>query len=192
MTDSWRGYHLSGGHIALDLSNTVSWRGDPARRFDRLGLPGFFAHWLRETGLGTPDGDHAAALPAVRDLRELVYVLFADGRPSTADLARFAALLRAAYAHASPAPAFPVRWDVPVTSIDDVLPALVLRTDELLRSTAATQVHRCGGRGCAWLFVDTTRNHSRRWCRTDDCGNRERARRHYRKVRETAQGTRGR
>jgi predicted RNA-binding Zn ribbon-like protein len=70
-----------------------------------------------------------------------------------------------------------------VTGVDDVLLNLVLRTDELLRSPDAARVHRCAGRGCAWLFVDTTRNHSRRWCRTDDCGNRERARRHYRRTR---------
>jgi predicted RNA-binding Zn ribbon-like protein len=183
VTDSWRGYHLCGGHTALDLTNTVSWRDDPGRRVDRLDLPGFLAHWLRETGLGTPDGDLATVLPAVRDLRELVHAVCTG--PSADDLARFAALLPAAHARAATAPTLPVRWHVPVTTVHDVLPALVLRTDELLRSPEAAKVHRCEARGCGWLFVDTTRNHSRRWCRTEDCGNRERVRRHYRKARET-------
>jgi predicted RNA-binding Zn ribbon-like protein len=36
--------------------------------------------------------------------------------------------------------------------------------------------------GCGWLFVDESRNGSRRWCSMKDCGNRAKARRHYRKV----------
>jgi predicted RNA-binding Zn ribbon-like protein len=182
VNESWRGYHLSGGHVALDLANTVSWRGDPARRFDRLDLPGFLSHWLQATGIGDP-GDLTAVVPAMKELRELVYEMLVAERPDPADLARFGELLAAAHTRAVPSTALPVRWSVPVASPADVLPALILRTDELLRSPDVTRVGQCEGRACAWLFVDTTRNHSRRWCRTDDCGNRERARRHYRKSR---------
>ncbi|MGW5559426.1 CGNR zinc finger domain-containing protein [Micromonospora sp. NPDC003944] len=32
------------------------------------------------------------------------------------------------------------------------------------------------GEGCGWLFLDSTRNHSRRWCDPLDCGNRARVR----------------
>jgi len=32
---------------------------------------------------------------------------------------------------------------------------------------------------CAWLFLDTSRNHSRRFCSMDECGNRAKQRRHY-------------
>jgi predicted RNA-binding Zn ribbon-like protein len=188
---SWLGYHLSGGHIALDLTNTVSWRGDPDRRADRLDLPGFFPRWLQATGLhdDTGDGtgdDLTAVVGDVKELRELVYSVLVAERPATADLARFGELLAAAHQRAVPSPTLPLRWTVPVTTAADVLPALVLRTDELFRSADVARVGRCEGRGCAWLFLDTTRNRSRRWCRTDDCGNRERARRHYRRSREAA------
>jgi predicted RNA-binding Zn ribbon-like protein len=40
-------------------------------------------------------------------------------------------------------------------------------------------VRECSGDTCGWLFVDTSRNHSRRWCDMEDCGNRAKARRHY-------------
>jgi predicted RNA-binding Zn ribbon-like protein len=180
--DSWRGYHLAGGHLALDLVNTVSWRDDPDRRFDRLDDLDFFAHWLGLTGLGEPRGDLAAVVPAVRDLRELIHDLVAE----QGDLARFGQLLAEAHARATAAPTLPLRWDIPVAHADDVVPTVVLRTDELLRSAEVTRVRRCAGRGCGWLFIDTTRNRSRRWCSTDDCGNRERARRHYRKTRQMA------
>ncbi|GAB2750663.1 CGNR zinc finger domain-containing protein [Amycolatopsis magusensis] len=184
MADSWRGYSLAGGHIALDLVNTVSWRGDPPRRLDRLELPGFFTHWLEETGLGRFDGDLSAVYPGLRELRELLYALLAEGDPAQADLDRFGELLAATHARAKAEPSLPVRWSVPVETPDDLLPALVLRADELLRSPETANIRRCEGRGCAWLFIDSTRNHSRRWCRSDDCGNRERARRHYQRTRE--------
>lgn len=185
MAESWLGYHLSGGHIALDLANTVSWRGDPDRRADRLALPGFFSRWLRETGLGDP-ADLTAVVPDVRELRELVHSVLVAERPDAADLARFGELLAAAHARAVPSSTLPLRWSVTVRTAADVLPALVLRTDELFRSADVARVGRCEGRGCGWLFLDTTRNHSRRWCSTDDCGNRERARRHYRRSRGAA------
>ncbi|MBV8733872.1 MAG: CGNR zinc finger domain-containing protein [Solirubrobacterales bacterium] len=35
------------------------------------------------------------------------------------------------------------------------------------------------------MFLDSTRNHSRRWCSSGDCGNRARARRHYARSRQT-------
>ena len=31
--------------------------------------------------------------------------------------------------------------------------------------------------GCGWLFLDRSRNSSRRWCSMDDCGARAKARR---------------
>jgi predicted RNA-binding Zn ribbon-like protein len=40
-------------------------------------------------------------------------------------------------------------------------------------------VRACGG--CGWLFLDTSKNHSRRWCSMDACGNQAKARRHYRR-----------
>jgi predicted RNA-binding Zn ribbon-like protein len=41
-----------------------------------------------------------------------------------------------------------------------------------------SRLRRCDGAGCGWLFLDTTRNHSRRWCDSRDCGNRSRVRRY--------------
>ncbi|WP_443691321.1 CGNR zinc finger domain-containing protein [Pseudomonas sp.] len=33
--------------------------------------------------------------------------------------------------------------------------------------------------GCTWLFIDTSKNHRRRWCSMATCGNRAKAQRHY-------------
>ena len=44
-------------------------------------------------------------------------------------------------------------------------------------------IRECDGDTCGWLFLDTTRNHSRRWCDMRGCGNRAKVRRHRQKQR---------
>lgn len=54
---------------------------------------------------------------------------------------------------------------------------------DLLTSGLASRVRECeDDRGCGYLFIDNTKNHSRRWCSMESCGNRAKARRHYSKV----------
>jgi predicted RNA-binding Zn ribbon-like protein len=48
---------------------------------------------------------------------------------------------------------------------------------ELLTSDAASRIGRCADEGCAWLFLDTTRSGTRRWCDMKSCGNRNTVRR---------------
>jgi predicted RNA-binding Zn ribbon-like protein len=53
---------------------------------------------------------------------------------------------------------------------------------ELLGSgESLAKVRQCAGKGCGWLFLDQTKNHSRRWCDMDDCGSKAKAKRYYRK-----------
>jgi predicted RNA-binding Zn ribbon-like protein len=70
---------------------------------------------------------------------------------------------------------------------DRTLRSLVHRTAwsiaDLLTSDRLDRLHVCDAPGCSWLFLDTTRNHSRRWCDPRTCGNRVRVRRHYRRYR---------
>jgi predicted RNA-binding Zn ribbon-like protein len=182
VTDSWRGYHLIGGNVALDLVNTVTWRLDPARTADRLASPDFLPLWLTRTGL-TP-GEMLVAEPEVAELgrlRETVYRLLTE--TSAADVARFGEWFEAARGRAVAEPSLPLRWTVPIERPGDIVPALTVAADELLRSPEAALVRQCSGPRCGWLFLDRTRNHSRQWCSSQDCGNRERARRHYRKSR---------
>ena len=66
----------------------------------------------------------------------------------------------------------------------DSLPwPIVLAAAELLTSDRRTQIHECGGEGCGWLFLDTSRNRRRRWCTMRGCGNRAKARRFYERMR---------
>jgi predicted RNA-binding Zn ribbon-like protein len=55
----------------------------------------------------------------------------------------------------------------------------------LLTSPQMNQVRQCDGEGCDWLFIDTSRNHLRKWCSMDECGNRAKMRRRKWRKRET-------
>jgi predicted RNA-binding Zn ribbon-like protein len=72
---------------------------------------------------------------------------------------------------------------------DDALEAplwpILRSAAEILTSEDRQQVRECAGTACTWLFLDRSRNRSRRWCSMESCGNREKARRHYRRKSET-------
>jgi predicted RNA-binding Zn ribbon-like protein len=59
------------------------------------------------------------------------------------------------------------------------LPAWILAqaASELMTSAALDRLRACGCETCRWLFLDTSKNHSRRWCDMKICGNRMKARR---------------
>jgi len=48
---------------------------------------------------------------------------------------------------------------------------------DLLTSGDQERVKECASTTCEWVFLDKSRNRSRRWCDMSDCGNRAKARR---------------
>ena len=62
---------------------------------------------------------------------------------------------------------------------------IVRSAAELLNSTELIRTRQCSNETCSWLFVDKSKNHSRRWCDMEVCGNRAKAKKHYRKTRVT-------
>jgi predicted RNA-binding Zn ribbon-like protein len=55
---------------------------------------------------------------------------------------------------------------------------------DLLVSSDAEFIKDCGDPTCRWLFLDTSKNHTRRWCDMKTCGNRMKARRHQARYQE--------
>ncbi|WP_394362905.1 CGNR zinc finger domain-containing protein [Amycolatopsis sp. SB7-3] len=181
MDGHWDGYDSIGGSVPLDLVNTVSWRRDPARREDRLSAPERLSEWVVLVGAGTERLEISeAVLEAVKDFRETLYRVLTSDPPDVTVLRN---PLLAAYRHAELPPSLPLRWQVPLVD-DTALPHfLALAAEDLLRSGELERIRECEGPGCGWIFTDHTRNRSRRWCSSSDCGNRARAKRHYDKTR---------
>jgi predicted RNA-binding Zn ribbon-like protein len=72
------------------------------------------------------------------------------------------------------------RWDWGRFEISLELPVWVLAQSavSLLTSSAMDHVHMCTSETCRWLFLDLSKNHSRRWCNMKICGNRMKVRRY--------------
>jgi len=188
---------LIGGHVALDLVNTVSWRLDKNRQRDNLPDYAALIGWCQRAGLLDPGPAHRllASAPGqprltqqtlndVHTLREqshtLLDSLVDDGEPPRVVVTPpgLRALLLGALAH-SQLTGPPMRWQLPPDQRPDIPRLLALQVLDLLQSPQLPLLRRCHGPGCGWLFLDRTRSHTRRWCSSGLCGNRERARRHY-------------
>ena len=68
-------------------------------------------------------------------------------------------------------------WD-DGSQVEHLLWEVTRSAANLLVSSHLDRVKVCEGPGCGWMFLDTSRNQSRRWCDSRDCGNRERVRKH--------------
>lgn len=69
------------------------------------------------------------------------------------------------------------------SALDQMLWPVARSAVEILTSERRERVRECQGtNGCGWLFIDTSKNGSRRWCDMKVCGNRAKAKRHRRRV----------
>jgi predicted RNA-binding Zn ribbon-like protein len=190
------GLNVIGGRLCLDFVNTVdthdTYIDDKLLAYDHL------VWWALRIGLLDEDGarplfaaaeaDPAAAagvLAQAVELRESLYRLFAAARADQAAARADVAVLNAALArtlgHLRVVPGeggFGWGW-APGEALERVLWPVVWDAAGLLVDGELRRVGRCSGDDCDWLYLDTSRNHSRRWCDMQTCGNRAKARRHY-------------
>jgi predicted RNA-binding Zn ribbon-like protein len=183
-------FDLDGGTVALDFVNTVSGiRGiDPRERL--AGYPDV-VYWAGQVGLIDSQRAAAAFGEAIRRREALHDVVLSaiEGRAAPdAGLEIVNAWIADALARRRFRVAAPGRFEVALEEDGDLLSflrpvaldAAELLEDEVSRDLVGICEERLVGR-CAWLFVDTSRNHSRRFCNMQDCGNRAKQRRHYRR-----------
>jgi predicted RNA-binding Zn ribbon-like protein len=197
---------LVGGHPALDLVNTVE-RGAPTAgggSRDHLADPPALLRWARRVGL-VDDAETTAiadswerdpgsgpdALAAVRDLREALHVALlaamavepsgSEGAVGAMEVLRdrwVAALARSRLAP-EPGGTFAARLVVGTAPAWLIADRAADGAVEVLRGAELARLRRCppDAGGCGWVFVDRSRNGSRRWCRMADCGTTVKARR---------------
>lgn len=196
-------FELSGGALCLDFANT--WGDRERAESDRLRSYEHLLAFARQTAtLGAAEldslarlaaaspADAATAFTAALRLRDAVYRLLSDharGRhPSRTDLDLLNAALRDALCHLrlEDRAGGGYGWAWADGSAGDLLAPLrplVRSAADLLASDDLHRVRECDGSGCTWLFLDGSRNRSRRWCSMESCGNRAKAARHYRRSR---------
>jgi predicted RNA-binding Zn ribbon-like protein len=196
-----------GGWLCLDFVNSVNWDSPERaaeRFFDYTDLVrwGQFAAALTEAeaqqllraAAGRP-GEAAAVYEQALALRATIHRIFAavanGSSPAAGDLAALNAALAEALAHArlvASGSGFTWSWAGAPESLARPLWLVVGSAAALLTSEQLARVGQCAGESCGWLFLDTSRNRSRRWCEMEHCGNRAKARRHYRRKQAAGSG----
>lgn len=173
-------YKLIGGMPALDFANLVSYRGTP-RAHDWLVPSDNLRRWTHAAGLEVQSPDSLHALVELREALASVLLDLADGKdPRGAALDLVAAAAQRARAREQldwDADAGAAVWTLWRPSLSDLLALDAARL--LTEESKCSRIGACGE--CRWVYLDTTRNRSRRWCDPADCGNRARQRRHYRR-----------
>jgi predicted RNA-binding Zn ribbon-like protein len=188
-------FELTGGDLALDLANTRERRPTAAPEEHLRGYADLVAWGVQAKAIGPQQAARLRVLAARRpqparaalaralELREAVFGLFSaltDSRPlPPALLARLNASLPPAMAELRLTPeSTGAAWTWNETPhLDRILWPVARAAAELLTSTGRERVRKCAARDCDWLFLDQSRNATRRWCDMTICGNREKARR---------------
>ncbi len=190
-------FRCPGGALCLDFCNTgqgardrhgeewLATYGDLVDWLEAAGaLGGEQAKRLRRAALAAPESAARIWRRAI-ELREALQRAFearAQGSaPSSEDLERFES------EYAQGAALARLRWtgehadwthDAASSDLAAVLRPVVQSAAELLTSEKLSRMRRCGSPTCSWLFIDETRNGSRRWCEMASCGNLHKVRRH--------------
>jgi len=194
---------LIGGWLCLDFANTLSTRLEGGREY----LTGYaeLVAWGQHAGVLTDEevarlldraARHrklgAAALERAIAARETIYRIFtavaAGRKPEFDDLAALNVSLRQTLSRLEVVPAsggYAWGWTQHGADLDRVLWPVSRSAADLLTSGDLGRVRECARPGCDWLFVDISKNRSRRWCSMNTCGSRVKARRHYRRVKKS-------
>jgi predicted RNA-binding Zn ribbon-like protein len=197
-----RGYVFqnTGGALCLDFANTVGdrphWREEHVHAYEDV------LAWGRQAG-ALEAGEAAALARAARrgpgraaealrralDLRETVYRIFsalaAGRRAPPKDVAELNAWLARGLRRRrleAGRDGWRWSWDRAERDLDRPAWAVALSAAELLTSPERSQIRECASGECSWLFVDESRTLRRRWCSMKTCGNRDKARRHYERM----------
>ena len=191
-----RRFSTLGGHPALDLANTVTWRLDPGRRRDYVSTYAEALRCLEQLGVltsaertvverqATRSPELAAfELEELKRLREAVYGVVVDDSDAADELSRhFADAIAAATLTRGDGA---LRWSLPA---DVRLPRLRMAqlAIDLVTENPSDRLRQCDDDACGWVFLDRSPRRNRRWCDSADCGNRNRVRAHYERERSSA------
>lgn len=199
-----RHFDTDSGQVCLDFANTMDWHASDhptewLNTYSDLVQFGWEAQLIttqeaRELLAQAEKRPQEAErlIAEAREIREALYRLFAAARHpedwNSDDLALLTTFWqRAVQSRRITAVEGEIRWEWQFKEGDlgCVLWPVVDAAVRLLDSDQRERVGQCADdRGCGFLFYDTSRNRSRRWCSMEGCGNRAKAHRHYARARK--------
>ena len=195
-----RQFEFLGGVLCLDFVNTIHEYGavDPREElesFQDLIAFAFQAGAITSSqaaqfskGAETDPAMASKALAAARECRLVLYRIFSTiaGRkyPSASDLDFFNRQVARIFQNLRirrKGSELEWAWKEDDRNLERVLWPVVRSGAELLTSKERRLIRECGSQTCTWLFLDRSKNRTRRWCDMKTCGNRAKWRRYYKK-----------
>lgn len=199
MTESTRTLktlELVGGALCLDFVNTINSRVNPVH--DYLTEYSDLVGWAKKVEILSPGqtcrlqkrakqstADAEAALGKSRMLRELLFRLFSnaarESRQRQQDIEKFLLEYGKTIAESHLQKKnnhYTLSWSVD-KELDGLLNPIIHSGGELLLYGDLAHLKECPG--CGWLFLDTSKNQSRRWCSMNTCGARDKMRRYHKR-----------
>jgi len=197
-----------GEGICLGFANTLTWRGSAAPVETLADFAALLA-WVQASAalpasagreLGSWAREHPSRAAEVFAeaivLREAIYRIanaLACGEPiRSRDFAALGRAVAQAPARRQLARAgIGYAWRIELGKVGragiaapTLLAPVLWSTADLVVGGARRRIRRCANDACLWLFVDASKNGTRRWCDMASCGNRAKARRHYLKIKQ--------
>jgi predicted RNA-binding Zn ribbon-like protein len=190
--------------LCLDFSNTINWRNGKQGKVAKDKLVDYesLVDWSKKhelfkgeearrlNQLAKESGKERLTLKRAVELRETIYRVFSaivhGKKPDNLDLEALSALVAESVAKSRITRAGDsFEWSLQGIegSPDRMLWPIARSAADLLTSDRLEDVRECANEeeGCGWLFLDCTKNHTRRWCSMEGCGNVAKARRFYEK-----------
>ncbi|WP_158555940.1 CGNR zinc finger domain-containing protein [Peribacillus glennii] len=186
-----------GESLCLDFANTVGWHASSEPQ-EWISDYGQLAKWSVHAGVITEEKKNELLIQSIQfadeanqvyteaiELREAIYRIFKDeiykGEINREDLAVLNRWIKRSFSYLEiikPSASYRLSFNG-TKELDQMIWPIVQSAMDLLTSEDKKRVKQCEGGTCGWLFLDTSRNKSRRWCSMEDCGNRAKAKRHY-------------
>jgi len=191
--------HIEGyltDNLCLDFVNTVTWDGLTTVRDEQIRGYGHLLDWaadrwvlaeheveqLREEAAADADARRRAlgrAWAFRRALHDCLRAVVRREPPPEASVALINSAIFTAPAPFALAPrADGIALTMPAGPYPDLLQPVLRSAMRLLSSPDLARLRECAGERCGRLYLDVTKNGSRRWCDMETCGNRAKARRH--------------
>lgn len=180
-----------GGHLALDLINTVEMRFDPSRRKDELADFEALLDWSQRFGIitanesstlrhDTQEDPVEAQVELVRTAaaRDDFYSMLFEGKSTAAR--RIADLYREAVAGCELRPSGDA-WGWVDSSVTLATPRhrMVRQMVGFLQRDDLDHLDQCEDARCGRVYLDHSPRRNRRWCVSSECGDRNRSRAYY-------------
>ena len=194
-------FEMVGGGVCLDFVNTIHEYGaaEPREELDTFAdLVSFVrqANGISDRDAGTLQRQAAKnpkeskkVLATAREFRAALFRIFsavnAGKEPARQDWNLLNRLISRVYQNPSIARKgtnFFWMWRENPSAIERLLSPIVRSAAELLTSDKRKFVRECVSDTCTWLFLDLSKNQTRRWCDMKKCGNRAKWHRHYDRI----------